>query len=163
MRKSAPAAVLVFIVAVSALALAACGGGSTQAGQPSESGQASQSGGPSQSAEPSPSGQSSAEVAAIKTMLNGFYAAANTGNATGAKEFATAGSVATLDSQPELVVKYEQADYTVAIDEPAIKGDGATVTVKLTQDGAYTTKDQLVLAKEDGVWKVDIDRSIFAQ
>jgi hypothetical protein len=160
MRKPALMAVLVFIAAVSAPAVAACGGSSTQ---PSQSAQPSESAQPSQTAEPSPSGPISADAAAIKTVVNGFYEAANTGNLTGAKAFATAGSVGSLDSQPELVIKYEQADYAVAIGEPAIDGDTATVTVKLTQDNAFTTTDRLFLAKEDGAWKVDVDRSVFAR
>ena len=130
-------ATLIGILAVAALAVAGCGSSGTTTSSPGS--------------------------ADVKAMLYKFYKAANSEDVASVKMLITASSVNTLDTKPELVIKYEKGGpITVAIDGPVINGNNATVTAKLTQEG-NTTTDRLVLSRENGAWKVDLDKSVFSQ
>jgi hypothetical protein len=100
--------------------------------------------------------------AQITAMVEKFYAAANSKDVGGVKALITSSSYDTLATQPERVIKYENdPPITVTVEKPVVEGDGATVTAVWKQ-GTDAVTDTLVLAKENGAWKVDLNKSQFA-
>ena len=135
---------LVLVVAVAAIAVVGCGSSGTT--KPLASG----------------SSTGDSDAAAVKTAADNFYKAAHGKNMATLKTLVTTSSVNTLNTKPELVVPYEEATITVAAGTPVVTGDTATVDIKLTSEGTTST-DSLVLSKENGSWKVDMDKSTFAK
>ena len=147
-----PALLMCFLLAFSLVVLAGCGRGD----ETRETGKTA-----TDSAESTDQDQSTARESAgsgsPEQVAQAFWTAAMTGDIDGSWELLSGSRKASLKSKETWANGVSNIPGVSVKAEPAtIKGDTATVTVRVFNQGVEATSSEVSLVKENGAWKVDM-------